>query len=82
MAVSLVFSQDNRYSRSYSDESEALSTILEKRYDTRGSAFILPSGMNAIGTILNVLAPKNDFILYSSELYCDTPKVIWNVTRV
>jgi cystathionine beta-lyase/cystathionine gamma-synthase len=63
-----------------------LAEILEKRYMAK-KAFITSSGMNAISTIINALFnmsgfSKPDLILYSSELYCDTPFLIMSTSKL
>jgi cystathionine beta-lyase/cystathionine gamma-synthase len=85
MTESYVFRKDGGYARSYSDRRLELSSILEKRYAAK-KAFILPSGMSAISVIMNTLCgiqnSKIDLILYSSELYCDTPNLIKFIAKL
>jgi cystathionine beta-lyase/cystathionine gamma-synthase len=77
----LVLSQKGsryEYNRSRSNSSEKLDKILTQRYNTQ-VCILTPSGMSAIFSTLQALMldfGKQTNIIYGSELYCDTPKVI------
>jgi cystathionine beta-lyase/cystathionine gamma-synthase len=84
----LVFSKTKKgyhYNRSHSNEVDYLANLLKNRYNTNvqdnkvDSCFILPSGLCAISTILNCVVKKMNIqhIIYGSELYSDTPELIW-----
>lgn len=79
---SLVFS-GKKYNRSHSKQTTQLSNILKKRYGV-DSAYILPSGLCAISTALNVCCQyyKPKLILYANELYCTTPDIIKYLSKV
>lgn len=89
---SLVLSSNGehyKYNRSASNDSIKLSHVLAKRYHVK-KCFILPSGMSAIyssiQSILHFCQCKNIAhqinIIYSSELYCDTPESIAYITTI
>ena len=68
------------YIRSNSKENNKLSHTISEIYDNKCRTLIVPSGMNAISTLLSSLCVKYSDrkinIVYSSELYCDTSRLI------
>lgn len=78
---SFVIQQDSTgktfYARSHHNESMRLCSTLNNCYNV--NSIVTPSGMSAISTtIMGIMKikPKNDYhIIYSSELYCDTPRL-------
>ncbi|AYV75444.1 MAG: cystathionine beta-lyase/cystathionine gamma-synthase [Terrestrivirus sp.] len=81
MSESLVFSKSGNsymYNRSSSTEQEVLKEILKKRYNAK-DCVITSSGMNAVSALFHTLINNKDLkkinIIYSNELYCDTPRL-------
>ncbi|XWV26378.1 hypothetical protein QJ857_gp0695 [Tupanvirus soda lake] len=77
------------YCRSMSQQSIALSAILEKCYPCKQSnttSIICPSGMASISVCLNALLidNKNELvnIIRGNELYCDTPRLIKQLHKI
>lgn len=72
------------YNRSNSNDQEQLRKSLAKYYER--NAHITPSGMSAIYQTLSALVRKHldepVHIIYSSELYTDTPKVITGLSEL
>jgi cystathionine beta-lyase/cystathionine gamma-synthase len=73
----------NYYSRTYGKEVVELIELLKKRYSAQ-DADIFCSGMSAISTVLHALLQRkpNSVILYSSELYCDTTRLIKKLPEI
>jgi hypothetical protein len=67
----------NQYNGINHGSSIKLSKILITNYKYKHCT-IVPSGLITISTILNVSSTKHDNIniIYASELYCDSPKII------
>jgi len=63
------------YNRSHSEFVDKLATKLCARYNAI-NCVISPSGMCAISTVLNCLPKEKLNIIYGSELYVDTPRLI------
>lgn len=92
----LVLSKESKsgyyYNRSNSTDLELLANALSKRYNAQ-QAMVLPSGMAAISTALQVMVQTfcieardagktgvlNMFI--GNELYCDTPRVCQHLQK-
>lgn len=78
---SLVLSESKHgrmsYNRSSSDKNEVLKEQLRNAYQT--DCVVATSGMAAISSIYNAIFLENNFenmtVVYSSELYCDTPRL-------
>lgn len=78
---SFVIQQDSTgktlYVRSHHNESMKLCSILNNCYNV--NSIVTPSGMSAISTtimgIMKIKPKQNYHIIYSSELYCDTPRL-------
>jgi cystathionine beta-lyase/cystathionine gamma-synthase len=68
-----------KYIRTSSDENYELSAKMKEMYGCR-NALITSSGMNAISTLLHTLLLSNKGkrvnVVYSSEMYCDTSRLI------
>lgn len=68
-----------RYNRSQSIESMELSKRISKKYGLNlNNTIITPSGISAINVALQtiLLAENNVNLIYSDQLYCDTPRLI------
>ena len=67
-----------KYVRNNSNEYLKLSTLISDFYNN--PSILVPSGMSAIATSINVILSINKNkkvnIVYSSELYCETKKTI------
>ncbi|XWV25117.1 hypothetical protein QJ856_gp0659 [Tupanvirus deep ocean] len=81
--------QGSFYCRSMSQQSIALSALLEKCYPCKQSAtpaIICPSGMASISICLNALLidNKNEMvnIIRGNELYCDTPRLVRQLHKI
>lgn len=81
----LVLSKNNKtgttnYNRSNNPYSRQLCEQLERSYDIDRKSFICCSGMNAIYLAVTQLAASSmHALVYSEELYCDTPKVLSSI---
>ena len=66
------------YCRTRSPKREELEEALLKLYGLTTEthvAFVFPSGMSAISTVMHAFATKDKHIVLGNELYCDTPSV-------
>lgn len=77
-----IFHGQSRYCRTRSNERDVLENKLLQYYGVAKHipgddyyAFVFPSGMSAISTIMQALSDKNRSIVVGDELYCDSPKV-------
>lgn len=66
------------YSRTWSNSYEELKNTLAKAHNAK-ECIITSSGMNAISSLLHAIFVENNFeqinIVYSNELYCDSPRL-------
>lgn len=71
-----------KYNRSNSTQVESLSDALKKLYGV-DACVITPSGMAAISTLFHSLLVEDVFnLVYSNELYSDTPKLIQFLSKI
>ena len=66
------------YCRTRSPKREELEEALLKLYGLTTEthvAYVFPSGMSAISTVMHAFATKETHIVLGNELYCDTPSV-------
>ena len=88
----LVFSKSGShfiYGRSSSIEQDSLKKILKTKYATtegEGECCITSSGMSAISTLMHTFCSNQTYkkitILYSNELYTDTPRLFESLQDV
>lgn len=81
-SLEMVTSKHKRYpvyNRSRHQYLELVSSELSKLYNNK-KVVLVPSGMAAISTILNVINIQHSWgrsnVVYGNELYCDTPRTI------
>lgn len=63
------------YNRSFSEPQERLTQTLKTQYNAE-HVIVTNSGMNAISSLVHgIICDKKCDIVYSNELYCDTPRL-------
>lgn len=75
---------DHIYCRTLSRARIALENQLLAYYGVTSEthvAFVFPSGMSAISTIIECFAKPDQAIAIGDELYCDTPKVVERLVK-
>ncbi len=77
--VTSTYNGNSFYNRSQHKFSRKVCTVLSNIYRQK-KVVLVPSGMAAISTVFNITNIKNSWarynMVYSSELYCDTPRTI------